>query len=108
MACSVGANTGCPDDLGPRFRFGCIAPDCGIRGTAERPCGGLAKAPKPIQETRVDLPTIGVHTLQRVARAGLAGIAGEAGKVLVLDREAVVALADELGLFVVGVPGAGA
>jgi len=79
-----------------------------IRGTPERPSGVLAKAPKPIQETRVDLPTIGVHTLQRVARAGLAGIAGEAGKVLVLEREAVVALADELGLFVVGVPGAGA
>jgi len=76
-----------------------------IRGSPERPCGVLAKTPKPIQETRVDLPTIGVGTLQRVARAGLAGIAGEAGRVLVLDREDFVAMADELGLFVVGVPG---
>ena len=78
-----------------------------VRGSPERPIGVLAKAPKPIQETRVDLPTIGVGTLQRAARAGLAGLAGEAGKVLVLDREALVELADELGLFVVGVPGSG-
>ena len=78
-----------------------------VRGSPERPIGVLAKAPKPIQETRVDLPTIGVGTLQRAARAGLAGLAGEAGKVLVLDRDAFVELADELGLFVVGVPGSG-
>ncbi|MFI4935179.1 MAG: LpxI family protein [Caulobacterales bacterium] len=74
-----------------------------VRGTPERPRGVLAKAPKPGQEARIDLPTIGVHTLQRVARAGLAGIAGEAGRVLVLDRDAFVEMADELGLFVVGV-----
>jgi len=63
----------------------------------------LAKAPKPIQETKVDLPTIGVATLQRAARAGLAGVVGEAGRLLVVDREAVIATADELGLFVLGV-----
>jgi DUF1009 family protein len=78
-----------------------------VRGTPERPRGVLAKAPKPIQETRVDLPTIGAHTLRQCSRAGLAGIAGEAGKVLVLDREAVVELADQLGLFVVGVDAEG-
>jgi DUF1009 family protein len=63
----------------------------------------IAKAPKPIQETRVDLPTIGLGTVQRAARAGLAGIVGEAGRLLVLDRDEVIALADELGLFIVGV-----
>ena len=36
-------------------------------------------------------------------RAGLAGIVGEAGRLLVVDREEVVALADELGLFIHGV-----
>ena len=35
--------------------------------------------------------------------AGLAGIAGEAGKVIVLDREDVIEMADSLGLFIVGV-----
>ncbi|MET3667379.1 LpxI family protein [Caulobacter sp. 1776] len=74
-----------------------------IRGSAERPKGVLAKAPKPIQETRVDLPTIGVATIQRAARAGLAGVVGEVGRLLVVDREAVIACADDLGLFVLGV-----
>jgi hypothetical protein len=67
----------------------------------------LAKAPKPIQETRVDMPTIGLATVQAAARAGLAGIVGEAGRLLVLDREAVIAAADELGLFILGVEPAG-
>lgn len=74
-----------------------------IRGAPEAPRGVLAKAPKPIQETRIDLPTIGLGTIQRAARAGLAGIAGEAHGLIVLDRDAVIALADELGLFIVGV-----
>lgn len=74
-----------------------------IRGSIERPRGVLAKAPKPIQETRVDLPTIGVATIQRAARAGLAGVVGEAGRLLVVDREAVAAAADDLGIFVLGV-----
>ncbi len=78
-----------------------------LRGRPGAAAGVLAKAPKPIQETRVDLPTIGLATVQAVARAGIAGIAGEAGRLLVLDREAVVELADELGVFIVGVePGA--
>lgn len=74
-----------------------------LRGRPGAGCGVLAKAPKPIQETRVDLPTIGLATVQAVARAGLAGIVGEAGGLLVLDREAVVELADELGVFILGV-----
>lgn len=74
-----------------------------LKGRPGAGIGVLAKAPKPIQETRVDLPTIGLATLRGVARAGLAGIAGEAGRLLVLDREAVIALADELGLFILGV-----
>ncbi|MCA3730479.1 MAG: UDP-2,3-diacylglucosamine diphosphatase LpxI [Phenylobacterium sp.] len=74
-----------------------------LRGEAGRRRGVLAKAPKPIQETRVDLPTIGPATVRGAARAGLAGLVGEAGRTLVLDREDLVALADELGLFVLGV-----
>ncbi|MET0271467.1 MAG: UDP-2,3-diacylglucosamine diphosphatase LpxI [Phenylobacterium sp.] len=74
-----------------------------IRGRPGAAAGVLAKAPKPIQETRVDLPTIGLATVQGVARAGLKGIAGEAGRLLVLDREATIALADELGVFILGV-----
>ena len=48
-------------------------------------------------------PVMDGPTIQRAAQAGLAGVAGEVGRLLVLDREAVIALADELGIFVVGV-----
>jgi len=75
-----------------------------LRGTAQAPVGVLAKAPKPNQDRRIDLPTIGVATLIAAARAGLAGVVGEAGALLVVDREAVIRTADELGLFVVGLP----
>ncbi|HPA40179.1 MAG TPA: UDP-2,3-diacylglucosamine diphosphatase LpxI [Phenylobacterium sp.] len=74
-----------------------------IRGQPGAYKGVLAKAPKPIQETKIDMPTIGVATIQRAAAAGLAGVVGEAGRLLVLDRDQVIALADELGLFVFGV-----
>ena len=65
--------------------------------------GVLAKAPKPLQDRRVDLPTIGVATLEKASAAGLAGIVGEAGAMLVVDKAAVRDAADRLGLFVVGV-----
>ena len=73
-----------------------------IRGVPGRRRGVLAKACKPGQERRIDLPTIGPETIRRAAEAGLAGVAGEANLTLVVDREAVVALADDLGLFVLG------
>jgi hypothetical protein len=75
-----------------------------IRGTRASPRGALSKTPKPIQERRMDLPTMGVRTLEAAAAAGLAGVAGEADGMVVLDREAVIATADRLGLFVWGVP----
>lgn len=67
--------------------------------------GVLAKLPKPGQDRRVDLPTIGVRTIERAAAAGLAGVVGPADGLLVVDREAVRRAADDLGLFVVGLDG---
>lgn len=69
----------------------------------EGPGGVLVKVRKPGQESRVDLPTIGVSTVEGAAAAGLDGIAVEAGGGLVVDRAAVVERADEAGLFVIGV-----
>ena len=74
-----------------------------LRGAPGRRKGVLAKVAKPIQEERVDLPTIGVATVEGAARAGLAGIVGIAGKMLVIDRAAVAAAADAAGLFITGV-----
>lgn len=67
------------------------------------PGGVLVKVRKPQQDLRVDLPTIGVRTVDRAAAAGLRGIAVQAGGALVVDRPAVVSAADAGGLFVVGV-----
>jgi DUF1009 family protein len=82
----------------------CAQLPAALRGAPGAPVGVLAKAPKPIQDRRVDLPTIGEATVLAAARAGLAGVVGEAGGLLVVDREAVVRAADELGLFVAGLP----
>jgi DUF1009 family protein len=64
--------------------------------------GVLVKRPKPQQERRIDLPTIGVATVEGAVRAGLAGIAVEAQGALVIDRDKVAAAADAAGLFVYG------
>ena len=74
-----------------------------IRGTPTRRRGVLAKAPKPVQDRKTDLPVIGVQTIRNVAAVGLAGVAVEAGGALIVDKRAVGAEADRLGLFVVGV-----
>ncbi|MCW2236729.1 LpxI family protein [Azospirillum canadense] len=67
------------------------------------PGGVLVKVKKPQQDRRVDLPTMGVTTVENAARAGLRGIAVEAGGSLLVDRAAVAEAADRLGLFVVGI-----
>ena len=64
--------------------------------------GVLAKAPKPGQEERVDLPTIGPETVRNAAAAGLAGIAVAAGQVLMAERNATIEAANQHGLFLVG------
>lgn len=69
--------------------------------------GVLVKVTKPGQERRVDLPSVGVETVEQAAAAGLAGIALEAGGALVLSRDDVARAADAAGLFVVGVDVAG-
>lgn len=79
-----------------------------VRGTPQARCGVLAKMPKPIQERRVDLPTVGVETVERCAAAGLAGIVLEAGGALLVNRSAVIAACDESGLFLLALEGAGA
>jgi UDP-2,3-diacylglucosamine hydrolase len=74
-----------------------------LRGTPAKPRGVLAKAPKPIQDRKTDLPVIGVATVKNAAAVGLAGIAVEAGGALILNRKSVIAEADRLGLFLIGV-----
>lgn len=69
-------------------------------GDLALPEGGVfCKAPKPGQDRRIDLPALGPETVVAAHAAGLRGIAFEAGGVLLIDREEMVARANALGLF---------
>jgi DUF1009 family protein len=76
----------------------------GLRGAGDGTprSGVLAKGPKPGQELRVDMPTVGPRTVEAAAAAGLAGLAIEAGAALLLDRAEAVAAADAHGLAIEG------
>lgn len=74
-----------------------------LRGTADKKRGVLVKALKPTQDAKTDMPVVGVQTVRNAAAVFLCGIAVEAGSALILDKAAVAAEADRLGLFVTGV-----
>ena len=67
------------------------------------PGGVLVKLVKPGQDRRADLPTIGIRTIRAAAEAGVRGVAFEAGGTILAERDAMVAAADEVGLFLLGV-----
>ena len=87
----------------------CAALPEAIRGTPAARRGVLVKRPKPAQERRIDMPTVGVSTVEKVAAAGLAGLAVEAGGALMLGRAEMQESAERLGVFLYGFdPGLGA
>ncbi len=69
----------------------------------DEPAGVLVKVAKPQQERRIDLPTIGVKTVEGAAAAKLRGIIIEADRSLIIDQAAVAALADRLGVFIIAI-----
>ena len=73
-----------------------------LRGSPSARKGALGKAPKPIQDLRVDMPVMGARTVELAAAAGLAGVGGVAGKLIVIDRAGLIEAADRLGLYVWG------
>ncbi len=75
-----------------------------LTGSVTERSGVLVKRPKPQQERRIDLPTIGITTLERASEAGLAGIGFEADGALLLDEVQVRDRANALGLFLYGFP----
>lgn len=70
---------------------------------AQNSGGILAKTLKPDQERRVDLPTIGVRTVENAHAAGLSGIVVESGNAFFYERAEAISLADTYGLFVIGI-----
>ncbi len=73
------------------------------RVTSRPGTGVLVKAPKPGQDRRFDLPSIGPRTIENIARAGLAGLAVTAGSTIVAEADQAIAAADRTGIFLVGV-----
>ena len=73
-----------------------------LRGTPNQRKGVLAKLAKPIQDIRLDMPTIGLQTVEDVAAAGLCGIVARRHALLIVDKAAVYARATELGIFIYG------
>lgn len=74
-------------------------------GTYQRKgCGGvLIKLRKPQQDMRIDLPTIGVNTIENLHRQGMRGLAIHAGNALIVNEKEVIALADKYKMFIKGI-----
>lgn len=62
----------------------------------------VAKAVKPQQDRRLDLPAIGPRTIATMREAGCRVLAVEAGGTLVMDRDELVRQADRAGIAVIG------
>jgi DUF1009 family protein len=83
-----------------------------IEGTAEmiqragRCCkaGGwtLIKTAKPNQDPRFDVPCVGPETIRDLAAAGSRCLVVEAGRTILIDKPETVALANELGICILG------
>ena len=61
----------------------------------------VAKAAKPQQDHRYDVPTVGPDTILMMAQAGATALVMEAGKTFLFDEKRTVALADEKGIAIV-------
>ncbi|HEY2569607.1 MAG TPA: UDP-2,3-diacylglucosamine diphosphatase LpxI [Candidatus Udaeobacter sp.] len=70
-------------------------------GALARQGAVMVKVAKPSQDMRFDVPVIGVETLRVAAEAKLRVIAVEAGKTLLLERDAVAKLADRSRISIV-------
>ncbi|MBR3676296.1 MAG: UDP-2,3-diacylglucosamine diphosphatase LpxI [Alphaproteobacteria bacterium] len=69
--------------------------------------GILVKIRKPQQDMRVDLPTIGLNTIENLHNSGMRGLAIHAGNALIVNEAEVVALANKYNMFITGVLPAG-
>ena len=70
-------------------------------GTLAREGAVMVKVAKPNQDMRFDAPVIGVETIRVAAEAKLRVIAVEAGKTLLLEREAIADLATRSKLSII-------
>ncbi|HWR05909.1 LpxI family protein [Sporomusa sp.] len=79
--------------------------DACIRRGGQLGRGGaiVAKAAKPNQDMRFDVPSIGPDTLQAMIETGAVALVIEAGKTLVVDKQQVIACADNNGITIAAI-----
>ena len=71
-----------------------------MRANKRKASGVFAKMTKPNQDLRIDIPAIGVDTVNAVASAHLRGIVVNTKTCFVIDKAAVIQRANELGIFI--------
>ena len=64
----------------------------------------LLKTARSGHDRRSDVPTVGPVTVERLAESGGRCLAVTAGEVIIIDKPETVALADRLGVTIVGMP----
>lgn len=69
----------------------------------EKNLGVFVKKPKLKQNMRIDLPTIGIETINNVINSNLKGIAISANTTLIIDKKAVIAKANKNNIFIFGI-----
>ena len=62
--------------------------------------GILLKFPKPNQDLRIDLPTVGIQTIKKCAKIKLKGVVVKANQNIFLDREKCIHLANKNKMFI--------
>jgi DUF1009 family protein len=75
-----------------------VSPLCRAKGWT------LCKGARAGHDRRSDVPTVGIQTVENLAKHGAGCLAVAAGDVIMIDRDQMLARADELGIAVVGVP----
>ncbi|MDD4556785.1 MAG: UDP-2,3-diacylglucosamine diphosphatase LpxI [Alphaproteobacteria bacterium] len=63
----------------------------------------LVKLRKPNQDMRLDLPTIGLRTIEKAIESGLRGVAVHAGNALMVDEKEAIELANKHNIFIIGI-----
>ncbi len=95
-------------------RHGAVTAVEAVEGTTEAirrgatqagPGAVIVKAVARDHDYRFDVPAVGLETVRTAVTGGAAVLAVEAGRVVVLDRDAIVREADAGGLALVGVNG---
>src|SRR5262249_7446159 len=64
--------------------------------------GRIVRGSKASQDMRCDVPVVGVATMDAMRAAGANALSVDAGKTLMIDGDALIAVADEAGITVVG------